>query len=376
MSINRRGDKWRARYYGPDGRERNRTFDRKVDAQRWIADQKARMARGEWVDPAALRIEFSVIAEEWFGSTLHLKPGTRHGYRRLLDRRFLPRWGRVQMGKLAGSVSDWIRELGEAGLSAADIRRTVYVFSSICQYAIRTGHLHTNPLTGVQLPRAKVSRERMFLNHAEVAKLAAEAGDYSTFIRTLAYTGLRWGESIALRVRDFDRVRRRLRVHRAYADLGGKLVEGTTKSHQERDVPVPPSLCEELAELAEGRKPDDLVFTAPGGGPLRSTNFRYRVWRPAVEATGLTGFTIHGLRHTAASLYISAGTPPKVVQRILGHASITITMDLYGHLYADEMDTWAEHLDQVAGSVDVRPECGQTSDDEGDEGPVEAGAGL
>lgn len=376
MSIQRRGSKWRARYYGPDGRERNKTFNRKVDAQRWIADQKARISRGEWVDPAALRVEFGVIAEEWFGTTWHLKPRTRDGYRRILDRRVLPRWRHVQMGKVAGSVSDWVTYLGNAGLSATDIRQTVYVFSAVCQYAIRTGRLHVNPLGGIKLPRLKAARERVFLTHAEVAKLASEVGKYSLFIRTLAYTGMRWGEAIAIRVRDFDPVRRRLRVHRAYADLAGKLVEGTPKSHQARDVPVPPSLCDELTSLVEGRKPDDLIFTAAGGGPLRHSNFRRDVWIPAVKAAGFEGLTIHGLRHTAASLYISAGTPPKVVQRVLGHASITITMDLYGHLYADEMDTWAEHLDQAAQHDDVRPECGQPDDDEGDDGATGVGASL
>lgn len=148
MSVQKRGDRWRARYYGPDGRERSKSFRRKVDAQRWLADEKARLSRGEWVDPAALRIEFGTIAEEWFSTTLHLKPGTRHGYRRLLDRRILPRWRHVQIGRVAGAVPEWISELSAAGLSAADLRRTVYVFSAACQYAIRTGRLHVNPLAG------------------------------------------------------------------------------------------------------------------------------------------------------------------------------------------------------------------------------------
>jgi integrase len=109
------------------------------------------------------------------------------------------------------------------------------------------------------------------------------------------------------------------------------------------------------------------VFTAPGGGGLRKSNFRSRVWNPAVKAADLDGLTPHGLRHTAASLYISAGTPPKVVQRILEHASITITLDLYGHLYPDEMDTWADRLGDIAASM--WPERGQIGLDDHDEPP-------
>lgn len=375
MNIQKRGNRWRARYYGPDGRERSKSFARKVDAQRWIADQKARLARGEWVDPVALRVEFGVIADEWFGTILHLKPRTRNGYRRILDRRVLPRWRHVAMGKVAALVPDWITELAASGMSATNIRQTVYVFSSVCQYAIRTGRLLANPVAGLKLPRVTRS-ERMFLDHAEVAKLAQEAGSYGTFVRTLAYTGMRWGEATAVRVRDVDLSRRRIDVRRAFADVAGELVEGTPKTHESRSVPLTPSLVGELAALVDGKHSDDLVFASPSGGPLRSSNFRSRVWTPAVKAAGLDGLTIHGLRHTAASLYISAGTPPKVVQRILGHASITITMDLYGHLYADEMDTWAERLDQAAGLDDVRPECGQNGDPDADDGPAEAGTGL
>jgi integrase len=99
------------------------------------------------------------------------------------------------------------------------------------------------------------------------------------------------------------------------------------------------------------------------------------VWNPAVREAGLHGLTPHGLRHTAASLYISAGTPPKVVQRILGHASISITLDLYGHLYPDEMDTWAAHLDGVARSQ-MWAESGQDDPDEGVDGAAGVPARL
>jgi integrase len=201
------------------------------------------------------------------------------------------------------------------------------------------------------------------LTHAEVAKLAAETGPYAVLIRTLAYTGLRWGEATALRVRDVDLDRRRLDVRRAFVDISGKLVEGTPKTHQSRSVPLPPSLCAELRDAIEGRDRDALVFVSPEGTPLRIANFRTRAWIRAVRAAGLDGLTIHGLRHTAASLYISACTPPKVVQRILGHGSVTITMDLYGHLYPDEMDTWASRLDDIAGRESMWPERGQFEDE-------------
>jgi integrase len=80
---------------------------------------------------------------------------------------------------------------------------------------------------------------------------------------------------------------------------------------------------------------------------LRLSHFRRSVFIPAVEATGLTGLTPHGLRHTAASLAITSGADVKVVEQMLGHASATMTLDLYGHLYGDRLDEVADRMDAL-----------------------------
>lgn len=96
---------------------------------------------------------------------------------------------------------------------------------------------------------------------------------------------------------------------------------------------------------------DDTVFTAPLGGPLRSANFRTRVWLPAVRAITdtypeLAGLRVHDLRHTAASLAISAGGNIKAVQRMLGHKHASLTLDRYGHLYEEDLEQLAARLDR------------------------------
>ncbi|MGW5365482.1 hypothetical protein [Actinopolymorpha pittospori] len=125
MSVEKRGDRWRARYRGPDGRERNKSFRRKLDAQRWLADQQVRMSRGEWIDPAALRVDFGTVATEWLDTTLHLKAKTRDSYERILRKRVRPRWDRVPLSKAAGLLPEWIAELANSGLSASQVRQTV-----------------------------------------------------------------------------------------------------------------------------------------------------------------------------------------------------------------------------------------------------------
>ncbi|HEY6117303.1 MAG TPA: tyrosine-type recombinase/integrase, partial [Candidatus Dormibacteraeota bacterium] len=107
------------------------------------------------------------------------------------------------------------------------------------------------------------------------------------------------------------------------------------------------SFADELGDLARGRRADDLLFTASEGGPLRYSNFRSRVFDPAVKAAGLAGMGItpHKLRHTAASLAIAAGADVKVVQLMLGHKDASMTLNVYGHLFPDRLDEVADALD-------------------------------
>ena len=98
-----------------------------------------------------------------------------------------------------------------------------------------------------------------------------------------------------------------------------------------------------------GKEPDDLVFTVPSGSMLRLPNWRRAVFLSARNRACISPrFRIHDLRHTAASLMIQARYPPKMLQEILGHASITTTLDLYGHLYPGDMDRYADRLDSAA----------------------------
>ncbi|MGH3262519.1 MAG: tyrosine-type recombinase/integrase, partial [Trebonia sp.] len=189
------------------------------------------------------------------------------------------------------------------------------------------------------------TRERVYLTIDQVDELADATGPSRVVILFLAYTGVRFGELAALRVRRLDFLRRRAAIAEAVAEVRGKSVFGTPKGHQERSVPIPVFLVEELAELVAGKEVDDLVFTAPKGGILRLQNFRHSVWEPAARSVGLGELTPHSLRHTAASLAIASGADVKVVQQMLGHKSATMTLDLYGHLYDDRLDEVAERMD-------------------------------
>jgi len=100
VSIQRRGGSWRARYYGPDGRQRGRSFKRKSDAERWLAEQRSSVVQGDWTDPARGRVAFGEYASAWLGSRTDLKPKTRHQYEFLMGLHILPTWRTVPLAKI------------------------------------------------------------------------------------------------------------------------------------------------------------------------------------------------------------------------------------------------------------------------------------
>ena len=212
-------------------------------------------------------------------------------------------------------------------------------------------------------------RERKYLSAAKVDQLAEAAAElpserpqratdtafaqYTLVVYVLAYCGLRWSELAALRVKRVDLMRRRINVAEAVVEVDGRsLVWGTPKSHEARSVPVPRFLVDLLATHLAGKSPDDLVFTAPEGGVLRNRNARKAWFDRAAQSIGEAGLTPHELRHTAASLAVSAGANVKSVQRMLGHASAAMTLDRYADLFDDDLDAVADRLHALHAQID------------------------
>ena len=348
-SIARRSDgRWRARYRDASGREHARHFRRKVDAQRWLDSISAAVHEGSYADPQAGRITVAEYAQIWLARQVHLKPSTRSRYTAIVGHHVVPALGDRSLGTITRSdVSAWIVNLVHAGLAGPTVRHVHRVLHMILTAAVDEGRLVRNPAGRVKLPRG-VRREKRFLTHSQVASLADAAGPDRLAILVLAYCGLRFGELAALRVRDVDPARRRLRIEQSVTEVDGVMVFGTPKSHQCRTVAIPGSLIAALAEACAGKEPGDLVFTAPRGGVLVLRNWRRRVFDPAVTRAGLGQLSPHELRHTSASLAVAAGANVKAVQRMLGHASAAMTLDVYSGLFDAELDAVADRLDAAA----------------------------
>jgi len=228
------------------------------------------------------------------------------------------------------------------------------VLSSILELAVDGGYLAANPARGLKVQGGQ-EREMLHLDAGQVNALVDAAEEIQPgsglLVQVLAYGGLRWGEAVAIRRGRCDILRSKLMIRESLSEVRGHLYFRPTKTHEDRVIVLPKFLRDSLAaHLAEyvPPEPDALVFTSSKGEPLRISNWRRRVWRSTCEASGMPdGLRIHDLRHTAASLLVSAGANVKVVQRHLGHATATQTLDRYAHLFTDDLEAVADRLDQV-----------------------------
>lgn len=332
----RSGRGWDARYRDPVGAERSRTFSTKRDAEQFLARQSADMQRGEFLDPRLARTRFEDWAEEWRRTTVHLKPKTQVSYESILRNRLLPRFAGARIASIEQvDVRRFIAELAEAGDEPGTIRNTFNVLRLVFAAALGSGAIRTNPCSGVRMPKSR-RQEMLFLDPQQLLALAdAITPRYRALVLVAGYTGLRAGEIGALRVPRLDLLRGTLAVQESLADVKGKLVFGATKTHANRTVRLPRFLCQVLEDHMANHPPnrDKLVFTGPTGAPMRHNLFYARHFKPAVARAGLPeALRFHDLRHTCAALLVAQGAHPKAMMERLGHSSIEVTLDRYGHL--------------------------------------------
>jgi integrase len=340
--------RYRARYRDLGGRQHEKRFVRKVDARHWLDEATSAMVTQTWTAPARGRVTVAEWADEWLSAQTQVKPSTKYRYQGLLRTHVVPAWGSHRLADVThAEVARWVAKLRANGSAPATVRQAHRVFALLLGLAVRDGRIPRNPAERVPLPRVTRAEPR-FLSREEVERLADAAGADGDVIRLLAYTGLRFGELAALRVRRVDFLRRRLIIAESVTEVAGRLEFGTPKTHQHRSVPLPAALVGPLSARCADKPGDALLLTTSAGTALRLRNWRRVVFDPAVRAAGLTDVTPHDLRHTAASLAVASGATVKSVQRMLGHASAAMTLDVYAGLFDDDLSDLAARMDAAA----------------------------
>jgi integrase len=311
------GKRYRVRYRKPDRAQTDkRGFTTKRDAELFLASVEVSKARGEYVDSTAGRSTIGSLATEWLKHHGHMKPSASRPLEIAWRLHVSPRWANVRVADVRFTdVQAWVSE--QKG-GATTVLRSFGVLASILDVAVRDRRILSNPARGVNLPR-KVGKARVYLSHSQVQLLASNSGPRGTLVDFLASTGLRWGEVTALQVGDLDTARRRINVQRN-------------------------------AVMVKSRV--DLLF-GDGINFLRPPDPRNGWWVRAIAASRELdpdfpeSLTRHDLRHTAASLAVSAGANVKAVQRMLGHASAAMTLDVYADLFDDDLDNVADALNSA-----------------------------
>jgi integrase len=366
------GRRYKVQFRKPDrSTTTKRGFPTKRAAQLFLAQAELHIAGGTWIDGQASRVTVAELGPPWLAAKAHLKPSSFHVLTAAWRIHVEPVWGARTVGSITPSeIQDWVADLTRRR-SATVVIRAYGVLAGVLERAVNDRQIALSPARHIALPR-KGRKHRSYLTHAQVDALSVEAREHRTMVLLLAYTGLRWGEAVALRVESVDFARQRLLVRANAVNVAGKIIPGTPKSHDSRSVAFPHFLAARLQYECAGKAPGDLVF---GAGvdylptPTHKDGWFAGARRRSVlaDSTFPPKLTIHDLRHTAASLAISAGANVKAVQRMLGHASAAMTLDTYADLLEDDLDAVASALDQARASsvaVKMQSRAGQASPDD------------
>ena len=292
-----------AHWRDPDGRLREKWFTNAKAANNHLATATADMLRGVYVDERLLRKTLREVAEEWLVTKTDVKPRTEAEYRRILDKRLLPRFGNRQVGTLKRIDSAaFIRALKAEGLAAKTIERVYGQYKSVLLYALDEGYIVSDkPISKkIKVPKDAIPFEPRFLSVAELDQLAGYAQmfhpDYGVLVRFLGMTGLRVGEAAALTVGDlrlFLDGRAEVRVTKTATSTNSSGPRGTTAPKTPasvRTVTLPPSLAAEMREYmarhpaSTGATADTAPRPAPSNAPLwcgRIPGGQYKSdWKP------------------------------------------------------------------------------------------------
>lgn len=330
--------RWRVRWV-KNGKEYTKVFARKPDAQKHLTKVLAELDKPDLTEGT-----FRDAAEKWIATKNHRKPTTLAGYNSILNNLALPRWADTPLQDINyENYTAWLGEITKHGsqkggpLSPSRVIQTHQLMGAVLGYAVKTGRLNTN--VALQLKRSEdlpipTEAERRYLTHEELITLANNIPRFQALTLILGYCGIRFGEAAALRRRHVGNKELVIRSSASYA-TGEGIVETATKTHRSRHVPVPQPVWDILVEQLP-EHPGDLLFPSKKGTFLPIEEYRNEFDKGCALA-GINDLTPHGLRHTCASLAISAGANVKVVQRLLGHATAAMTLDKYGHLFDDDL---------------------------------------
>jgi integrase len=345
--------RYQAQVWSAHDRKRiSRTFPNLAAAKSWRHDASVALRRGALVvgggaklrDAAADWLEAAEAGLIRNRSGDPYKPSALRNYEQALRTRMLPALGDKRLSEIRRSdLQRLVNRLMADGLSPSSIRNALLPLRVIYRHALALDEVAANPTTGVQLPAVRGRRERI-ASPDEAADLIATLPKRDRALwATAMYAGLRSGELQALADELVDLDKNLIRVEWSWDPKAGRVAPKSQAGV--RTVPIARALRLHLVEhqLARGQR-GGLVFGRRNGKPFSNQAVSQRA-RRTWKAAGLEPIGLHDCRHTFASLMIAAGVNAKTLASFMGHASITMTLDRYGHLFPGSEDEAAGLLD-------------------------------
>ena len=336
----------------PDGVAAPETFATKSEASRWLSLAEADLVRGTFVHPSlAAGVTVAEWLDEWISAhSVHKRATTMVRDQSAIRRHLIPALGHVQLTKLRQTdvqafVANLAREVGPG------TTRSVYgVLRAALNAAVNAEVLARSPARGIKLPQVPKT-DVVTLRPADLHRLAAELPErWRPMVYVAGACGLRFSEVAGLRVGRVDTPGHRLRVLETAPQVGGDRAEPKTDAGR-RTVPLPGLVAELLDQHLERYQlrgdSDALVFTAERGGRLHAANWHKRAWVTARANAGFPSLRFHDLRHSAVPLWVAMGANLLQVSRWLGHSTVQITADVYGHLFPETNDLVIGRLDRA-----------------------------
>src|SRR5215218_5165480 len=358
---------YRGSYFAPDGKRRYVSAKRKGDAERALREAMTDADRGLTFDASNQTVGGYML--RWLEDFAKgdLAPRTYHNYKLQIREHIVPAFGTMKLSKLdTPNIQALYSAKLRDGLKPSSVRYIHAVLHRALSKAVELRLIARNPAASADPP--KVRHEEITPLDPEQTRTFLEAASWQKYeaLYVLSLTcGLRMGESLGLKWSDIDlnagtlRVSRQLQRMRRDGDKSGTLVFSEPKNSSRRTIDLPQRAIEalrnhrktQLEEKLRANSYEDqgLVFATSKGTPLDAQNIVNRHFKPLLKSTGLPDKRWHDLRHTCATLLLDRGVHPKLGQHLLGHASITITLDLYSHWIPSMGRHAADGMDEALG---------------------------
>jgi len=342
--VRYRRNRWVIDFYDQEGIRRWHTMPKgstKKDANIKKGELEKKVRQGAYTPQKEMPL-FAEVADSWLASK---EPNIRHTtydqYKGHVENHLKPYLGKSKINLVNfDAIEKFKAERLKNGVTPPTLHKVLTTLGAILKYAVRMRYIDYNPAREIEKPKGKSvygeKDELVVLTPEDIRELLEAAGDQKDRIlfMTAVLTGMREGELLGLQWGDIDWANRQVHVRRTYNH--GRFYDPKSKAAR-RKIDLAPELVRSLKQwkLACPIGELDLVFPTEAGTPEDAANMLKRRFFPALRRAKLPKIRFHNLRHTYASLLIDQGENPKYIQTQLGHSSIQLTMDVYGHLMKD-----------------------------------------